>query len=143
MSFYGTYNQFLGSFFVCGMDLQRKISSVGAGSHQPARSPFLHETRIHKSIRNSSALSNNAQTMVNAVSKIYVDCKWDSKPWLNFGQKGTIMREQGVRKVETFSVEMQIYNHACLSDFHIFSSKFTETPSFFTGMGEERVFWRR
>jgi len=31
------------------------------------------------------------------------------------------MREQGVGKVETFSVEMQIYKHACLSAFHIFS----------------------
>jgi len=66
-------------FFVCGVyfssDLQRKISSVGAESHQPARSPFLHETRIQESITNTSALSNNAQTMHNAVSKIYVDCK--------------------------------------------------------------------
>jgi len=81
--------------------------------------------------------------MHNAVSKIYVDCKWDSKPSLNFGQKGTIMGEQGVGKVETFSVEMQIYKHACLSDFHIFSSKLTETPSFFTGIREERVLQRR
>jgi hypothetical protein len=47
------------------------------------------------------------------------------------------MRHQGVGKVETFSVEMQIYKHACLSVFHIFSSKLTETPSFFTGMGED------
>jgi hypothetical protein len=37
----------------------------------------------------------------------------------------------------TFSVEMQRYKHACLSVVHIFSSKLTETPSFFTGMGEE------
>jgi hypothetical protein len=73
-------------------------------------------------------LSNNAQTMHNAVSKIYVDCKWDSKPWLNFGQKRTIMREQGVGKVETFSVEMHIYKHACLSAFHIFSSKLKFFP---------------
>jgi hypothetical protein len=56
---------------------------------------------------------------------------------LNFGQKRTIIREQGVGKVETFSVEMQIYKHACLGAFHIFSSKLTETRSFFTGMGEE------
>jgi len=47
------------------------------------------------------------------------------------------MREQGVGKVETFSVEMQIYKYACLSAFHIFSSKLSETPSFFTGMVEE------
>jgi hypothetical protein len=47
------------------------------------------------------------------------------------------MREQGVGKVETFPVEMQIYRHACLSVVHIFSSRLTETPSFFTGMGEE------
>jgi len=47
------------------------------------------------------------------------------------------MREQGVGKVETFSVEMQIHKHACLSAFHIFSSKLTQIPSFFTGMGEE------
>jgi hypothetical protein len=47
------------------------------------------------------------------------------------------MREQGVGKVETFSVEMQIYKHACLSVVPKFSSKLTETPSFFTGMGEE------
>jgi len=47
------------------------------------------------------------------------------------------MREQGVGKVETFSVEMQIYKHACLSVVHIFSSKLTQTPSSFTGMGEE------
>jgi hypothetical protein len=47
------------------------------------------------------------------------------------------MREQGVGKVKTFSVEMQIYKHAYLSAFHIFSCKLTETPSFFTGMGEE------
>jgi hypothetical protein len=47
------------------------------------------------------------------------------------------MREQGVGKVETFSVEMQIYKHACVSVVHIFSSQLTERPSFFTGMGEE------
>jgi hypothetical protein len=33
------------------------------------------------------------------------------------------MREQGVGKVETFSVEMQIYKHACLSVVHNFSSQ--------------------
>jgi len=75
----GTNYQFLGSVFVCGVhfisDLQRKSSPVGAGSHQPGRSPFLHETKIQESITNSSALLNNAQTMHNAVSKIYVDCK--------------------------------------------------------------------
>jgi len=49
----------------------------------------------------------------------------------------------GVGKVETFSVEMQIHKHACLSAFHIFSSKLTETPSFFTGMGEELGLRRR
>ncbi len=47
------------------------------------------------------------------------------------------MREQGVVKVVTFSVEMQIYKHACLSVFHKKNSKLTETPSYFTGMGEE------
>jgi hypothetical protein len=47
------------------------------------------------------------------------------------------MKEQGVGKVETFSLEMQIHNHACLSLVHNFSSKLTERPSFFTGMGEE------
>jgi hypothetical protein len=47
------------------------------------------------------------------------------------------MTEQGVGKVETFSVEMQIHNHTCLSVVHNFSSKLTETPSFLTGMGEE------
>jgi hypothetical protein len=56
---------------------------------------------------------------------------------LNFEQKRTILREQGVGKVEIFSVEMQIYKHACFSVIHIFSSNLTETPSFFTGMGEE------
>jgi hypothetical protein len=75
----GTNYQFLGSSFVCGVhfssDLQRKISSIGARSHQPARSPFLHETRVQESITNSSALSNNAKTMHNAVSKIYGDCR--------------------------------------------------------------------
>jgi len=30
------------------------------------------------------------------------------------------MREQGVGKVETFSVEMQIYKHACLCAFIFF-----------------------
>jgi hypothetical protein len=47
------------------------------------------------------------------------------------------MREQGVGKVETFSIEMQIYKHACLSVVHIFFLKLTNTPSFFIGMGEK------
>jgi hypothetical protein len=38
---------------------------------------------------------------------------------------------------------MQIYKHACLSVVHIFSSKLTETPSSFTGMGEEWGLRRR
>jgi hypothetical protein len=41
------------------------------------------------------------------------------------------MRDQGVGKVETFAVEMQIHKHACISAFHIFFFQAHSNTKFF------------